>query len=64
MSYHVLLGRRAEKEIRELPPEALKRVDARLQYLASSRRPQGSVRLKGKDSEGELQAAGHRVIVS
>jgi len=46
--YVVLLESRAEKELKALPEQALKRVDIKLRALSLNPRPRGVAKLKGK----------------
>jgi len=48
VSYTVLLERQAEKELRSLPSQMLRRIDKRLLDLADKPLPRGVVKLKGK----------------
>jgi mRNA interferase RelE/StbE len=50
--YVVLLESRAEKELKALPEQALKRIDTKLQALSLNPRPRGAAKLRGKESEG------------
>jgi mRNA interferase RelE/StbE len=61
--YVVLLESRAEKDLKGLPDQALKRIDVRLQALCLNPRPRGSAKLKGKESEGwRLRIGDYRVL--
>ncbi len=63
MSYTVLLERQAEKELRSLPLQVLRRIDKRLLVLASDPWPRGSAKLKGKESEGwRIKAGDYRIL--
>jgi mRNA-degrading endonuclease RelE of RelBE toxin-antitoxin system len=46
--YVILLESQAEKELKALPEEALKRVDIKLRALSLNPRPRGTAKLKGK----------------
>jgi mRNA interferase RelE/StbE len=50
--YVVLLESRAEKDIKALPGQILKRIDIKLQALSLNPRPRGAVKLRAKESEG------------
>ena len=63
MRYVVLLGSQAEKELKSLPQEVLKRLDIKLQALSLNPRPRGAAKLKGKASEGwRLRIGDYRVL--
>ena len=63
MRYVVLLGSQAEKELKSLPQEVLKRLDIKLQALSLNPRPRGAAKLKGKTSEGwRLRIGDYRVL--
>jgi len=50
--YVVLLESRAEKDLKALLGQILKRIDIKLQALSLNPRPRGAARLRGKESEG------------
>ncbi|MBI2849598.1 MAG: hypothetical protein HYX80_00970 [Chloroflexi bacterium] len=52
MSFTVRFGRQAEKELRNLPAQILRRIDKRILDLSNEPWPRGTVKLKGKESEG------------
>lgn len=63
MRYAVLLESQAEKELISLPDEVLKRVDTKLQALSLNPRPKGTVKLRGKESEGwRLRVGDYRIL--
>ena len=63
MRYVVLLESRAEKELKSLPEEVLKRVDIKLQALSLNPHPRGAAKLKGKESEGwRLRIGDYRLL--
>lgn len=63
MRYVVLLESRAEKELRALPDQALKRVDIKLQALSLNPRPRGAAKIRGKQSEGwRLRIGDYRIL--
>ncbi len=51
-TYTVHLECRAEQELRRLPRDALKRVDAMIRRLANNPRPRGVVKLSGRRGSG------------
>lgn len=63
MSYNILLERQAEKELRGLPSQILRRIDKRLLALSSEPWPRGSVKLKGKEGEGwRIKTGEYRIL--
>jgi mRNA interferase RelE/StbE len=63
VSYTVRLERQAEKELRNLPSQILKRIDKRLLALANEPQTRGSKKLKGKESEGwRIKAGNYRIL--
>ena len=63
MRYAVLLESRAEKELRSLPKQTLKRVDTKLQALSLNPRPRGATKLRGKETEGwRFRIGNYRIL--
>lgn len=63
MRYAVLLESRAEKELKSLPKDVLKRVDDKLQALSLNPHPRGALQLKGKESKGwRLRIGDYRIL--
>jgi mRNA interferase RelE/StbE len=63
VNYNVILERQAEKELRALPTQMLRRVDKRLIALADEPWPRGSAKLKGKETEGwRIKAGEYRIL--
>lgn len=63
MTCAILLERQAEKELRSLPLQILRRVDKRLLALANDPWPRGSTKLKGKESEGwRIKVGDYRIL--
>jgi len=63
MSYTLRLERQAEKELRSLPLQVLRRIDKRLISLADNPWPRGSSKLKGKESEGwRIRVGDYRIL--
>ena len=52
MRYVVLLESRAEKELKALQEQTLRRIDIKLRALSLNPRPRGAAKLRGKESEG------------
>jgi mRNA interferase RelE/StbE len=63
VTYTVLLDRQAEKELRSLPAQILRRIDKCLMALSNDPRPKGVLKLKGKESEGwRIRVGDYRII--
>ena len=63
MSYTILLERQAEKELRSLPSQILRRIDKCLLALSNEPWPRGAVKLKGKAGEGwRIKIGGYRIL--
>lgn len=63
MDYTVRLEHRAEQELRGLPQNILRRVDAKLRALASNPRPRGVVKLSGRTGEGwRVRVGNYRIL--
>ena len=63
MSYSLLLERAAEKDLRNLPPQILRRIDKRLLALSDKPRTRGSLKLKGKEGEGwRVKVGDYRIL--
>ena len=63
MNYAVRLERQAEKELRSLPSQILKRIDKRLLTLAEEPWPRDSLKLKGKEGEGwRIKTGDYRIL--
>jgi mRNA interferase RelE/StbE len=63
VKYVVLLESRAEKDLKALPKQALKRIDTKLQALSLNPRPRGATKLRGKESEGwRLRMGDYRIL--
>ena len=52
MSYTVRLESSAEHDLRHLPPDVLRRIDAKLTALAREPRPRGATKLHGRQGNG------------
>jgi mRNA interferase RelE/StbE len=61
MSYKVLILRRAQKEMAELPAGDFERVRAEIESLAHSPRPHGCQKLSGREG-WRIRAGNYRVI--
>ena len=62
-AYTVHLERRAERELRRLPPEVIRRIDALISQLANNPRPDGVVKLSGQmDSDWRVRVGDYRIL--
>lgn len=63
MKYALLLEGRAERELKTLSNEILRRVDTKLRALAVNPRPRGAQKLKGKEAEGwRVRVGDYRIV--
>jgi mRNA interferase RelE/StbE len=63
VSYSVLFERQAEKELRNLPPQMLHRVDKHILALSDEPRPRGVLKLRGKEGAGwRIKVGDHRIL--
>ena len=63
MAYTIHLERRAERDLRRLPQEVVRRLDALFRQLAENPRPDGAVKLSGKTSSGwRLRVGDYRIL--
>ena len=63
LAYTVHLERRAERELRRLPPEVIRRIDAMIYRLANNPRPDGAVKLSGQvDSRWRVRVGDYRIL--
>ncbi|MCG8556025.1 MAG: type II toxin-antitoxin system RelE/ParE family toxin [Proteobacteria bacterium] len=60
--YSVELSRSAEKALRKLPRDDLRRIAAALKQLESDPRPQGSRKLSGYDDVLRIRVGRYRII--
>ena len=63
MAYTVHLERRAERELRRLPRDVLKRTDAVFLQLAVDPIPAGAVKLSGRTNDGwRISVGDYRIL--
>ncbi len=61
--YSVYLERRAERQLRRLPQDVVKRIDAVLCQLAKDPRPSGVVKLSGRSGSGwRVRVGEYRIL--
>ena len=62
MNYRVALTTSAEKELRALPAQAVRRIVTRLDALAAAPRPAGCKKLKGGVNEWRVRVGEYRIV--
>lgn len=62
MHYRIEVTRAAERDLRALPDNVLKRVDAKILSLAANPRPDGVKKLAGADSLYRVRTGDYRII--
>lgn len=63
MSYTIRLEGRAERQLKALPDDVLRRVDAKLRALAMTPRPKGVKKLQGREGEGwRVRVGDYRIL--
>jgi mRNA interferase RelE/StbE len=63
VSYTVRLETRAERQLRALPDDMLRRVDAKLRALVVNPRPRGVKKLQGRKVEGwRVRVGDYRIL--
>jgi len=61
--YTVRLESRAERELKALADDVLRRVDAKLRVLATNPRPRGVKKLRGREGEGwRVRVGDYRIL--
>lgn len=62
MSYAVLVAPAAVRQLRKLPPDARRRVQAAIELLAESPRPPGAKKLAGGTGDWRVRTGDYRII--
>lgn len=62
MRYRIEVTRAAERDLRALPDNLLKRVDVKILSLAANPRPDGVRKLAGSDSLYRVRVGDYRII--
>jgi len=60
--YEVLLERRAERDLKRLPPEVFNRIVLEIKALAQTPRPPGCRKLEGSKRDWRIRIADYRVL--
>ena len=61
-NYSITFARSARKELEKLPSQAASRILERIENLASTPRPVGSVKLKGEVNLWRIRVGDYRVV--
>lgn len=62
MSYSVQLAPAAVRQLRKLPPEARRRIQAAIEILAETPRPPGAKKLAGNSGDWRVRTGDFRII--
>lgn len=62
MSYTVQLAPAAVRQLRKLPPEARRRIQAAIEILADTPRPPGAKKLAGSSGDWRVRTGDYRII--
>lgn len=62
MSYAVQVAPAAVRQLRKLPPEARRRVQAAIELLAQTPRPPGAKKLSGSSGDWRVRTGDYRII--
>lgn len=62
MSYAVRLAPAAVRQLRKLPPDARRRIQAAVELLAETPRPPGAKKLSGSSGDWRVRTGDYRII--
>ncbi len=62
MSYHIEFVKQAAKQFKSLPSQEQKRIQPKIDALATEPRPAGVVKLKGEENLYRIRVGDYRVI--
>ena len=62
MAYRIVVTRRAEKDLAELPKAVVRRIDTKILSLADAPRPVEAVKLKGADALYRIRVGDYRIV--
>ena len=62
MTYHVELAPAAQRQLRKLPPEARRRIQAAIELLADNPRPPAAIMLVNSDGAWRVRVGNYRVV--
>lgn len=62
MSYEVQLAPAAVRQLRKLPPDARRRIQAAVELLAETPRPPGAKKLSGTSGDWRVRTGDYRII--
>lgn len=62
MSYQVDITPAAQREMKRVPPETVRKVDAAIVGLEQTPRPHGCAKLEGSENEYRVRVGDHRIL--
>lgn len=62
MSYQVDIAPAAQRDVKRLPPEIVRKVDAAILELEQVPRPHGCTKLEGSDDEYRVRIGDYRIL--
>ena len=62
MAYTIVLRPRARRDLKRLPQDVLRRVNARIRSLADDPRPSGVEKLSGSDNSYRIRVGPYRIL--
>ena len=62
MSYHVEIAPAAQRDVKHLPSEVIRKVDATILELEQNPRPHGCTKLEGSEDEYRVRVGDYRIL--
>ena len=62
MSYQVDIAPAAQRDVKRLPPEIVRKVDAAMLELEQTPRPHGCTKLEGSEDEYRVRVGDYRIL--
>ena len=62
MSYQVEIAPAAQRDVKRLPPEVVRKVDAVIVELEQNPRPHGCTKLEGSEDEYRVRVGDYRIL--
>jgi mRNA interferase RelE/StbE len=62
VSYQVEIAPAAQRDVRRLPPEIVRKVDAAMLELEQTPRPHGCTKLEGSEDEYRVRVGDYRIL--